>query len=229
MCGRFAQHRSALADYAVGLGWPADVAAAHESGHIPHFNIPPGSHPWLMHRFDDTPVFERVHWGYRPSWAAEKGIPMAINARIEKAATGPYFKRLWKSGRAVVPADGWYEWTGEKGRKQPWHIRLADGGPMYFAAITNVLPDRDVKDGDGFVIVTAAADAGLIDVHDRRPVVFAPEDAALWMDNDLPADQAEHLARSMALPADAFAWYEVDTSVNRVGSNDPALIAPLHR
>lgn len=182
-----------------------------------------------MHCFDGTPAFERVHWGYRPSWAAEKGIPTAINAWIEKAATGPYLKRLWKSGRVVVPADGWYEWTGEKGHKKPWHIRLADDGPMYFAAITNIWPDHEAKEGDGFVIVTAAVDAGMIDVHDRRPVVLTPEDAVLWTDNDLPSEQAEHLARSMALPADAFEWYEVDTSVNRIGSNDPCLIAPLKR
>lgn len=63
----------------------------------------------------------------------------------------------------------------------------------------------------------------------RGPVVLAPEDAVLWMDNDLPAEQAEHLARSIALPTDAFNWYEVDTSVNRVGSNDPSLITPLKR
>lgn len=227
MCGRFAQYRSALADYATAIGWPADVASECETAHFAHYNIPPASHPWMMHCFADKPAFKRVHWGYRPSWAAEKGIPLAINARIEKAATGTYFKRLWKTGRILVPADGWYEWTGEKGHKQPWHIRLADGGPMYFAAITNVLPDREEKEGDGFVIVTAAADAGMIDVHDRRPVVLAPEDAALWMDNDLPPEQAEHLARSMALPGDAFCWYEVGTTVNRVGSNDLSLITPL--
>lgn len=229
MCGRFAQYRSALADYGAGIGWPMAVATEGEPGHSARYNVAPGSHPWIMHRFDDRAAFQRVHWGFRPSWAADKGLPMAINARIEKAATGRYFKRLWKSGRVIAPADGWYEWTGEKGHKQPWHIRLADGGPMYFAAITNVLPGRESKEGDGFVIVTAAADAGMVDVHDRRPVVLAPEDAVLWMDNALAPEQAEQLARSMTLPAAAFEWYEVDTSVNRVGNDDPRLIMPLHR
>lgn len=51
---------------------------------------------------------------------------------------------------------------------------------------------------------TAAAEAGLLDVHDCRPVVLAPEDAQLWLDPDLPAEQAEHLARNMSLGPEDF-------------------------
>jgi putative SOS response-associated peptidase YedK len=49
-------------------------------------------------------AIDTVHWGYRPTWAVEKKIPMAINARIEKAATGAYFRHMWRQGRAVVRA-----------------------------------------------------------------------------------------------------------------------------
>jgi putative SOS response-associated peptidase YedK len=75
--------------------------------------------------------------------------------------------------------------------------------------------------------VTAAAEGGVVDVHDRRPVVFSAEDAALWMDNSLPPDQAEHLARAVALPPEAFEWYKVSTDVNRVGNNNAHLIDPI--
>jgi putative SOS response-associated peptidase YedK len=181
-----------------------------------------------MHRIgDDRNHIDSVNWGYRPSWAAEKGIRTAVNARIEKAATGPFFRSLWKSGRAIVPADGWYEWTGEKGHKQPWYIRLKSDRPMFLAAITNYRPDKEPTEGTGFVIVTTAAEGGMVDAHDRRPVVFAPEDAALWMDNDLPAEQAEQLARSVALSSDSFEWYQVSKEVNKVGNNNETLIRPV--
>lgn len=245
MCGRITQYRNKLEDYVAGVGWPAGaaaVAAPHAAEHAPQYNVPPGSHPWLMQvDHDGRPSIDRAHWGYRPSWADERGMPMAINARVEKAATGRYFRPLWKRGRAIVPADGWYEWTGEKGHKQPWYIHLSDGGPMYLAALTNVKPGTAEQDDHaahpdippagirGFVIVTAAADAGLLDVHDRRPVVLSPDDARLWMDPELPVEQAEHLARAMALPPEAFHWHEVGTEVNRVGRNGPELIAPMHR
>jgi putative SOS response-associated peptidase YedK len=48
----------------------------------------------------------------------------------------------------------------------------------------------DARDGNldvpsaGFSIITADAAGGMVDVHDRRPVVFSAEDAALWLNPD---------------------------------------------
>jgi putative SOS response-associated peptidase YedK len=79
----------------------------------------------------------------------------------------------------------------------------------------------------GFAIVTAAAEAGLVDVHDRRPVVLVPEDARLWMDHDFSAEQAEQLARAASLPPDAFEWYKASPDVNNAKNNDEHLIEPI--
>jgi putative SOS response-associated peptidase YedK len=210
------------------MGWEPDAFGNLSDDHAPSWNVPPGTRPWLMHRFvDDRDHIDAVNWGYRPSWAAEKGIPIAINARIEKAATGPFFRPLWKSGRAIVPADGWYEWTGVPRHKQPWYIRLKTDRPMFLAAITNYRPGKETPEGTGFVIVTAASEGGMVDVHDRRPVVLSAEDASLWMDNSLPPEQAEHLARTQALSPDAFEWYQVSKDVNRVGNDSAHLIEPI--
>lgn len=227
MCGRITQHRSVIA-YASEMGWDVDPFGMPLGDSPPDWNIPPSTRPWLMHRLgDEREHMDRVNWGYRPRWAADKGIPVAFNARLEKAASGSYFRSLWRSGRAIVPADGWYEWTGEKRHKQPWYIRLKTDRPMFLAAITDYRPGKEPDDGSGFVIVTAAAEEGLVDVHDRRPVVFAPRDAALWMDIALPPEQAEQLARSMTLTPEAFEWYQVSKDVNKVENNNESLIQPL--
>jgi putative SOS response-associated peptidase YedK len=43
-------------------------------------------------------------WGYRtPQEAAEKKKPW-INARIEKALTGRYFRHMFREGRVIIPA-----------------------------------------------------------------------------------------------------------------------------
>ena len=208
------------------LGWPDLARAAAQRS--PSWNLPPGTAPWLMHRLDDGPGrIDQVNWGYRPSWAEQKGLPIAINARLEKAPSGAFFRSLWKHGRTLVPADGWYEWSGEQGHKQPWYIRLRTDQPMLLAAITNYRPHQEPGANDGFVIVTAPAEGALLEVHDRRPVVFSPADAALWLDNSLPAQQAEQLARAMTLPADAFDCYRVSSEVNRASNDDPHLIAPV--
>lgn len=34
---------------------------------------------------------------------------------------------------------------------------------------------------EGFLIVTSAADKGLVDIHDRRPLALTPETARVWM------------------------------------------------
>jgi putative SOS response-associated peptidase YedK len=103
---------------------------------------------------------------------------------------------------------------------------LTEKQPL-LAAITNYRPDKEPAEGMGFVIVTAAAEAGLVDVHDRRPVVLAPEDARLWMDHDFSAEHAEQLARAASLPPDGFEWYKASPDVNNAKNNDEHLIEPI--
>lgn len=228
MCGRITQHRPHSV-YLDAIGWESVASLVPEADQRSLFNVAPGSYPAVMHTLDaGVPALDTLHWGYQPSWAASKKIPMSINARLETAATKPYFRSMFNSRRIIVPADGWYEWTGEKGVKQPWYIRLRTDQPMFLAAICNLRSEpSDEGKRSGFVIVTAAADGGMVDVHDRRPVVFTAEDARIWMDNDAPPEQAESLARNRSLPVDDFEWYAVSTAVNNVRNNADVLIQPV--
>ncbi len=58
----------------------------------------------------------------------------------------------------------------------------------------------------------------MLDIHDRRPVVLDAQAAEHWLDPALSSEDALALARSAALPPDAFAWHEVSTQVNRAGA-----------
>jgi putative SOS response-associated peptidase YedK len=98
---------------------------------------------------------------------------------------------------------------------------------MFFAAITSWTPYASQDEEVGLVIVTTVSDQGLLDVQDRRPVVLAPHDARIWMDNSLPKEQAEQIARVQSLPAEAFEWFRVSPSVNSARNNTPALIEPI--
>lgn len=218
------QHRT-REEYAEALGFPETTPPRWVGGDlVKRYNIAPGSLVWVMHRLASIDAMETVTWGYRPDWAAERGLPMAINARIEKASTGAYFRHMWRAGRVIIPADGWYEWTGEKGRKQPWYIRLKSDQPLFMAAITNFRPHVVQTKPVGVVIVTAPAERGMIDVHDRMPLVLSPEDALQWMDNDFSPEQAEQMARTGCLPPEDFEWYRVSRAVNTPGYDDAHLI-----
>jgi putative SOS response-associated peptidase YedK len=229
MCGRISQYRSQQA-YANEIGWreyaESLTLAPIDIPHKPRFNVPPGTPVWLLHCLQDgVEHMEPVNWGYRALWAKEKGLPLAVNATIEKASS-PYWRSLWRTGRAIVPADGWYEWTGEKGRKQPWYIRLKTNRPMFLAALASFHPGAASQpEGSGFTIVTTQSAGGMVDIHDRRPVVLAAEDAKLWMDTDFPALQAEQLARNMSLPTELFEWYPVSPAVNNARNDSPDFVA----
>lgn len=59
-------------------------------------------------------------------------------------------------------------------------------------------------EAEGFLIVTAAADRGLVDIHDRRPLVLSPEAAREWMRQDIGGKEASEIAASGCVPANQF-------------------------
>ena len=87
------------------------------------------------------------------------------------------------------------------------------------AGLTNFRPDVEQTVETGFVIVTEDSGAGMVDIHNRRPVVLEPEDALAWMNPDTPVEEAAHIAQTRSIPTEEFIWWKVDRALNRV---DPA-------
>lgn len=210
MCGRFDQNDIARA--LSNFSWVDEYL--NRSQAEPCWNVAPTMRRPVMHVEGAALVLDDLHWGYQAGWAKGK-VPVAVNARLEKI-TGKYWASLLGRGRCIVPADGWYEWTGEKGTKQPWHIHRADREPLYMAALACFGTPTEHAAGTGFALVTADAQGGMVDIHDRRPVVFTAADATTWLDPEISGEQAAELARSMALGPDQFAWFMVDRAVGNV-------------
>ena len=229
MCGRFTQYRHMKA-YLDQLDSQASLVTQLELEPIGRYNVPPRTRVNLIHHDEDGLRASPILWGYQPFWAKGKRPP-AINARLETAATGRYWRGVWKRGRAVVPADGWFEWVTDETnpkQKQPYYIRYRSNEPMFFAAIGSFpRAGAEPSDEDGFAIITADSDAGMVDIHDRRPVVLAPDVARQWLESGLDPLAAEDLARHHSAPVDAFEWYEVDRAVGNVRNKGPELISPL--
>lgn len=73
-------------------------------------------------------------------------------------------------------SEGWYEWIKDPDdpkQKQPYFIRLKSQVPMFYGVLTQVSLGLEPGDGDGFVIITAASEAGMVGIHDRRPLVLS--------------------------------------------------------
>lgn len=78
-------------------------------------------------------------------------------------------------------------------KKQPYLIRHRDGSSILCASIGQ-LPTPNQGEHDGFVIITADSAGGMVDIHDRRPVVLGPELAREWLDPATPKERAEQMA-----------------------------------
>ena len=95
-------------------------------------------------------------WGLVPFWAKDPKIGnRMINARMETVAEKPAYRRAFERRRAILPADGYFEWyaTEEKTkagkpRKQPYFIRPADGGVLAMAGLYEIWRDPAKAEDD---------------------------------------------------------------------------------
>ncbi|WP_318369792.1 SOS response-associated peptidase [Enterobacter sp.] len=221
MCGRFAQART-REEYLAFLANEAERDIPYDPQPIGRYNVAPGTKVLLLNERDDLMHLDPVHWGYAPGWWDKAAL---INARVETAATSRMFKPLWQHGRAIVFADGWFELKKEGNRKQPYFIHRADGEPIFMAAIGSTPFERG-DEAEGFLIVTAAADKGLVDIHDRRPLVLTPEAAREWLRQETRGVDAEELAKTGTVAAEEFTWHPVTRAVGNVQNQGAELIEP---
>ncbi|HCE6032023.1 TPA: SOS response-associated peptidase family protein [Pseudomonas aeruginosa] len=223
MCGRLSQY-SGLHEFVSVLNLP-NVLTNLVGEQPQRYNVAPSTAVTTLRLEGDALVAQAIRWGWRPGWARDRAAP--INARAEKVAHGRFFSAAWHH-RALCPISGWFEWAAEDGpRKQPYHIQHADGSPVLCAAIGQ-FPGLDDEQDErhGFVIITADAEGGMVDIHDRRPVVLSPELAREWLNSATPPERAEQILLNQGEPAESFTWYPVNRDVGNVRNQAAHLIEP---
>lgn len=110
--------------------------------------------------------------------------------------------------------------TEETDDKQPRLIHAKDGELLYMAAITAWQPGKNEDVEHGFAIVTVASAGGIVNIHDRRPVVLTPEAAPEWTSSDTSVESALELLNT-ARPESAFKWYPLTRQMSNVKYQAP--------
>ncbi len=224
MCGRFVQKD--LKDLADAF----DAQLRHDLNPRlldPRFNIAPTAEIGVigLDRAGNRSVTS-MRWGLVPSWAEDAGgAARMINARSESAADKPSFREAWQKRRAVIPADGFYEWSQTGDRKQPWYVARSDGRPLGFAALWEVW--RGGGDGPLFTccILTAPANDEMARIHERTPVMLMDGPAVeRWLSPDTP-EIARHGMMRGPVPG-SLLLRPVTPLVNAVRHDGPDLLAP---
>ncbi len=137
-----------------------------------------------------------VLWGLLPHWAKDpKALRRPINARAETLLERPFFRGAIRHRRCILPADGFHEWTGERGRKRAVLFRRHDGAPMYMAGLWEQWLGADGSELETAVVITVDANADVSPVHERMPALLTPEEIDAWLDPSLPARETMALLR----------------------------------
>lgn len=220
MCGRFSitTPPDAMRDLFAYLDEPAFP---------PRYNIAPSQPVPIVVREQDGQGGSRrrfllVRWGLVPSWAKEMPQSILINARAETIAEKPSFRGAFRHHRALMPADGFYEWKAQgAGPKQPFFIRRRDRKPFAMAAVWDIWMPAGGSELDSCAIVTTEANETLKAVHHRMPVILDEKDWDLWLDPG--ATEKELLALLRPAPDDLMEAIPVSTRINRVANDDPSL------
>lgn len=222
MCGRFKLTSP-----------PADVADLFNvdvrDNFPPRYNIAP-TQPVAIIRINDhrEREYTLMRWGFIPSWAKgdyleRLGSRPLINARAETVSEKPTFRSAFKRRRCLVPADGFYEWKGEKGVKQPYCITR--GGLFGFAGVWETAIGPDGGEADTVAILTTPAGPDLKPLYAREPIVVEPKHYDLWLSAD---ERDTEMLQDLLHAADPGTWdfYRVGKAVGSPRNDGPELVKP---
>ncbi len=217
MCGRFTLTID-LNAVAKAFGVAPSLQAS------PRYNVAPTQEVVSILR-NGSAHMEWLQWGLIPSWAKDETIgAKMINARAETLAEKPSFKRLLRSKRCLVVADGFYEWKKEQGGKIPMYITLKDSSPFAFAGLWDLWHSPDGRDIRTCTLVTTQPNTLVASIHDRMPVILAADARDMWLDTALQDEQAL-LPLLAPYPAEEMTARAVSRLVNNPRSEGAELIA----
>lgn len=123
-----------------------------------------------------------LRWGLVPFWAKDPSVGgKMINARSETVREKPAFRQAFQSRRCVIPASGYYEWTGEPGRRVPHAITVEGRALIAFAGLWERWKDSRGEPLETFTVLTTPANHFMAAMHDRMPAILEPEDIDAWI------------------------------------------------
>jgi putative SOS response-associated peptidase YedK len=193
----------------------------------PRYNVAPTQPIPIVRLVDGKRHFALVRWGLLPSWVKDpKNFTLLINARGESAADKPAFRAAMKRRRCLIPADGFYEWQKAGERKRPFYVRAKSGAPLAFAGLWETWTGPNGEELETGTIVTTRANRTLKLIHDRMPVIIAPEAFDLWL-NTADVDTQTAAALIAPAPDNLLEAFEISTAVNRTANDNPKLIDPV--
>lgn len=222
MCGRFTQAYS----------W-AELYEQYDlflkTGATPNlqarYNIAPTTTIQIIVKTANGRELREARWGLIPPWhkGGLKDFKLAtFNAKIETVEEKATFRSAYKKNRCIIPASGFFEWTGDKPPKTPHYFTAKDGAILAFAGLFERWKSPEGEWITTATIIVREADEWTKKYHDRMPCMLHPDDFDAWLDG---SGGMKVLQRP---PKEMQEWI-VSQRVNKtgVGDDDPDTIKPV--
>lgn len=229
MCGRYvAPDEAAMERY-----W--HIGARNSGRWIRRvFNVAPTmTVPIVLSDEDGTVEVVPARWGLIPGWwKSERPPSMTFNARSEEAAGKPMWRQSYRSHRCLMPAQGWYEWNEHEPARsptrrkvnQPYYVHPTDDSILAIAALWSSWQGPDGQDVLSCALLTKEAATTIHPIHQRMPVVLAPEQFDLWLSANA---SAQDVSEAVANARQDFVGYPVSAEVNNTRNDYPELLQEL--
>ena len=224
MCGRFVQYsplETVQKIFSIGTV-PFET--------IPNYNVAPTQKILTVVKHDSENKLKKLYWGLVPFWAKDISIgSRMINARVETVSEKPSFRNALAKRRCLIPADGFYEWEGVPGHKQPFFITTNSDEPFAFAGLWETWTNKESDEKSVYnscTIITTEASGLIGEIHNRMPAILIPEFHEKWLDTEIQDSKKLGAILQDGLIRD-MQFYPVSKHVNSVKNNDPSCIKPI--
>jgi putative SOS response-associated peptidase YedK len=213
MCGRFAiitppEAVKAYFGYAETPNFP------------PRYNIAPTQPVPVVHFAEGDRRFSLMRWGFIPGWVKDpKEFPLVINIRSETAREKASFRAAFQRRRALMPADGFYEWQRLDKESRPFLLRRPDRQVFAFAALYETWSAADGSEIDTVALLNTTANGVISAIHERAPVIMPQDDFDAWLDPSTRPDDAYALLRPP--PDGLLEMIEIGRAINKVANDSP--------
>ncbi len=191
----------------------------------PRYNIAPTQPVGIIRTgYNGAREFSLVRWGLIPDWVKDPGdFTTLINARAETLSEKPSFRNALKYRRCLFPINGFYEWSGPKGNRQPYYISNEEECPVGIAGLWENWMGAEGSEMESAAIITTSANQDISPVHKRMPVVIYRADYEAWLNC---SDGTSVNALPLLRPARTgfFKLKKVSTRVNSPANSGPELL-----
>lgn len=213
MCGRFTQ---AFVDWTEVASRFRVASRDFDAG--PRYNVAPRQVFGAVVTEGGLRRLTGIRWGLIPP--GSRGMTI-INARAETLLEKPFFRRLARRRRCLIPADSFFEWPAPK---QPLRIQLADRPLFAFAGLYDWEQTFAAEPQFTCAIVTCAANAFMQSIHRRMPLILPISAETPWLDPELT--DSERILSLLTPTEEELSAYPVHPDIGQVGHDGSEWVVP---